>query len=237
MKRILKIAVLVLLMMGFAPNTKAQLLDIKPWHGYYPEMGGTYPLSFISFTGWPLPVPHVFVRTWPTRYYVEAGALPVTDAGEISGEMKTGLLRIMSKALERGQMKGRMEETQQISIHTGFSQQVSDKLFAARSDELADIYNLVSGFIKLYQKVDRLGSLDNAEKILPIYEKEADRLLTQFLMVNLLQTDHGSKLEVFTQISHQLAKLVGELDYTHAKLHYFNSYNREITGSYSFLSR
>lgn len=237
MKRILKITVLILLMIGPGPNTKAQLLDIKPWHGYYPEMGGTYPLSFISFTGWLLPVPHVFVRTWPTHYYVEAGALPVTDTGEISGEMETGLLRILSKALERGQLKGRMEETQQISIHTGFSQQISNKLFAARSDELADIYNLVSGFIKLYQKVDRLGSLDNAEKILPVYEKEADRLLTQFLMVNLLQTDHGNKLEVFTQISHQLAKLVGELDYTHAKLRYFNSYNQEITGSYSFLSR
>lgn len=236
MKRVLITILLILILVGFGKNAEAQLIEVKPWHGTYPEMGDTYPLTFISFTGWLIPVPHVFIRTWPTHYYVEVGALPVTDGGEIAGELKTGLLRILAKAVERSQMKGRMEETQQIKINTGYTQQISDKLFSARSDELADIYTLAAGFIKLYQKVDRLGTLNNAEKILSIYEKEADRLLMQFLMVNLLQTDHGRKLEGFTRISEELWRLLGELDYTHGKLHYFNSYTSQPL-SYSFLTR
>ena len=236
MKRILTIAVFLLLVIGLVQNTKAQLIDIKPWNGTYPDMGGSYPLTFISFTGWLLPVPHVFIRTWPTHYYVEVGELPVTDGGEIAGELKTGLLRILAKALERSQMKGRMEETEQIKNNTDFSQQIGGKLFDARSDELGDIYNLAAGFIKLYQKVSRLGTLENSDQVHAIYEREADRLLMQFLAINLFQTDHGSKLEAFTGISYDLGKLLGEVDYTHGKLHYFNSYDKQPL-SYSFLTR
>ena len=236
MKRILILVLLSMLMIGCAQYTKAQLIDIKPWNGTYPDMGGSYPLTFISFTGWLLPVPHVFIRTWPTHCYLEVGALPVTDGGEIAGELKTGLLRILAKALERSQMKGRMEETEQIKDNTDFTQQIGGKLFDARSDELSDIYNLAAGFIKLYQKVNRLGTLENSGQIHSIYEKEADHLLMQFLTVNLFQTDHGSKLEAFTGISYDLNKLLGEVDYTHGKLHYFNSFDKQ-PHSYSFLTR
>lgn len=236
MKRFFQIFILILLFFAATEQSKAQLIEIKPWHGYYPEMEGTYPLTFISFTGWLIPIPHVFVRTWPTHYYVEVGALPVTDGGEIAGELKTGLLRIVAKAIERSQMKGRQEETEGIKVNTGFTQQISNQLFSARSDELGDIYNLAAQFIKLYQKVNKLGSLSNSKKIHSIYEKEADQLLMQFLMVNLFQTDHGGKLDAFTRISQELWKLLGELDYTHGKLLFFNSYNSQPL-SYSFLSK
>ena len=176
---------MVLLIFVATEQSKAQLIEIKPWHDYYPEMEGTYPLTFISFTGWLIPIPHVFVRTWPTHYYVEVGALPVTDGGEIAGQLKTGLLRIAAKAIERSQMKGRQEETEGIKVNTDFTQQIGDKLFKARSDELSDIYNLAAQFIKLYQKVNKIGGLSNSGKLYSIYEKKADQLLMQFLMVNL----------------------------------------------------
>ena len=236
MKRLFHLLIMSLLLFATAEQSKAQLIEIKPWHGYYPEMDGTYPLTFISFTGWLIPIPHVFVRTWPTHYYVEVGALPVTDGGEIAGELKTGLLRIVAKAIERSQMKGRKEETEGIKVNTGFTQQISDQLFSARSDELGDIYNLAAQFIKLYHKVNKLGGLSNSGKIHSIYEKEADQLLMQFLMVNLFQTDHGRKLDAFYVLSKELWKLLGELDYTHGKLLFFNSFNNQSL-SYSFLSK
>ena len=236
MKRIFQILIMVLLLFVATEQSTAQIIEIKPWHGYYPEMEGTYPLTFIAFTGWLIPIPHVFVRTWPTHYYVEVGALPVTDGGEIAGQLKTGLLRIAAKAIERSQMKGRQEETGGIKVNTGFTQQISDQLFSARSDELSDIYNLAAQFIKLYQKVNKLGGLSNSQKIHSIYEKEADQLLMQFLMVNLFQTDHGRKLDAFTVISKELWKLLGELDYTHGKLLFFNSFESQPS-SYSFLSK
>nr|WP_319512010.1 hypothetical protein [uncultured Draconibacterium sp.] len=236
MKRLFQLLIMVLLLFAATEQSKAQLIEIKPWHGYYPEMEGTYPLTFIAFTGWLIPIPHVFVRTWPTHYYVELGALPVTDAGEIAGELKTGLLRLVAKAIERSQMKGRQEETEGIKVNTDFTQQINDKLFDARSDELGDIYKLAAQFLKLYQKVNKLGSLKNSAKIHSIYEKEADQLLMQFIMVNLFQTDHGSKLDAFTCISREMWNLLGELDYTHGKLLFFNSYNSQPL-SYSFLSK
>ena len=236
MKCILIVITMTILTISFVQPTEAQLIDVKPWNGTYPDMEGTYPLSFVSFTGWLFPVPHFFIRTWPTHYYIQVGAMPVTDGGEIAGELETGLLRILSKVLERSQMKGRMEETEQIKINTDYSQQISDQLFDARSDELGDIYNLAAGFIKLYQKVNRLGTLENSGQIHSIYEKEADHLLMQFLTVNLFQTDHGSKLEAFTGISYDLNQLLGEVDYTHGKLHYYNSFNKQPL-SYSFLTR
>lgn len=236
MKHFLLLILAVFLLIAATNKSKAQIIEIKPWHGYYPEMEGTYPLTFIAFTGWLIPIPHVFVRTWPTHYYVEVGALPVTDGGEIAGELKTGLLRIVAKAIERSQMKGRQEETEGIKVNTDFTQEISDKLFDARSDELGDIYKLAAQFIKLYQKVNKLGSLKNSAKIHSIYEKEADQLLMQFIMVNLFQTDHGSKLDAFTRINQELWNLLGELDYTHGKLLFFNSYNSQPL-SYSFLSK
>lgn len=236
MKRLFQILLMFLLFFAATEQSKAQLIEIKPWHGYYPEMEGTYPLTFIAFTGWLIPVPHVFVRTWSTHYYVEVGALPVTDGGEIAGELKTGLLRIAAKAIERSQMKGRQEETDGIKVNTGFTQQLSDQLFSSRSDELSEIYNLAAQFIKLYQKVNKLGGLSNSGKIYSIYEKEADQLLMQFLMVNLFQTDHGRKLDAFSVLNKELWKLLGELDYTHGKLLFFNSFESQPL-SYSFLSK
>lgn len=234
MKRILIVITLIVLT-GTLP-TKAQLIEIKPWHGSYPEMGDSYPLSFVAFKGWLIPKPHVFVLTWPTHYYIETDAMPVTDEAGISGDLQTGLMRILAKALERSLMKGRMEETEQIKGNTSLSRQINARIFNARSDELSDIHQLAEGFIDLYQKVKRLGRLENSAQVHSIYEKEADQLLLQFLSVNLFQTGHGSKLEAFTEIRYELGKLLGEVDYTCGKLSYFNGLKEQSSG-YSFLTR
>ena len=120
--QIFAIAMILIFMLASQP-AKSQLIDVKPWTGTYPDMEGTYPLTFISFTGWLIPVPHVFVQAWPTHYYVEAVSMPVTDATEIAEETKTGLLRIVEKMVERSQMKGRYQETGEIKINTEISKE------------------------------------------------------------------------------------------------------------------
>lgn len=238
MRRIMNLRViLVALIMMVARNaTQSQILEIKDWNGTYPDMEGSYPLSFISFTGWLIPAPNFFIRTYPTHYYIEVGALPVTDAGEIAGETKTGLLRIIAKALERRQMKGRYTETEQIKINTGNQQEISQNLFDTQSDQFADIYKLAVQFIELYEKLDLLGKLDNSSHLKKILDKEADQLLMQFLMVNLMQSDHGQKLDAFSKIKTDLNSLSGGVDYTHAKLHFFNADKLQPI-SYSFLTQ
>jgi hypothetical protein len=162
--------------------------------------------------------------------------MPVTDAAEISGATVTGLLRIASKMLERHQMKGRHDETVQIKDNTDFQKQIEEKIFNSRADQLGDLYSLAQHFIELYSKVDRIGHLPNSTEVKQIFEEEADRLLMRFLMVNLLQTGHGEKLDAFSEIHTTLNKLSGEMDYTYSKIRFFTNRQEEII-SYSFLTR
>ena len=219
-------------------KVNGQLVDIKKWTGTYPDMEGSYPLSFIAFKGNLIPIPHLFVRTWPTHYYLEVISLPVTDATEIAGSTKTGFLRIAAKMLERHQMKGRYSETGEIKINTELQKEIEQKLFDSRSDELNDIYGLADGFVRLYKKLDRINQLKNASGEKHIFKNEVDELLLRFLMVNLFKADHGEKMEAFSEIRSVINHLEGELDYTHGKIHFFNSYNEDaMTGSYVFLTQ
>lgn len=235
-KLLLVITVVTFCFVCFTEKSNSQIVDIKQWSGTYPDMEGSYPLTFIAFKGSIIPIPHVFVRTWPTHYYIEAISLPVTDATEIAGEIKTGLLRIAAKMLERHQMKGRHDETVQIKDNTDFQKQIGEKIFNTRTDQLEDLYGLAQRFIKLYRKVDRIDELPDSDEIKKILEEEADQLLLRFLMVNLFQTGHGEKLDAFSEINTSLNKLIGEVDYSYSKINFFSNYDKELT-SYSFLTR
>jgi hypothetical protein len=230
---LLAIVFLTILLPG---NAKSQVVAIKTWTGTYPEMNEKYPLTFIAFTGWLIPIPHVFIRTWPTHYYFEVGAVPVTDATEIAGKVKTGLLRIVAKMLERSQMKGRHEETVLIKDNTDFQKQIEEQIFNAQTDQLEDLYQLAERFIQLYTKVDRLGDLQNSTGVKVLFEKESDQLLMRFLMVNLFQSEHGDKLHAFSEINTTLNKLLGEVDYTFSKIYFFSNY-KEVSTGYSFLTQ
>ncbi len=236
--KILGILAAILFMIVAKPQkASSQLIDVKPWTGTYPDMEGSYPLTFVSFTGWLIPVPHVFVRTWPTHYYIEAVSMPVTDATEIAEETKTGFLRLAEKLIERSQMKKRHEETEGIKLNTGFQKEISQALFDARSDQLGDNYKLANGFIKLYEKIGQFDKETNVSKVKQVFEKEADELMTRFLMTNMLQTDHGDKLETFSEIHAEQSKLMGEVDYTFQKVRFFNSFGSpEANSSYNFLT-
>lgn len=233
------ITILIFIMIvTFQQPAKSQLIDVKPWTGTYPDMEGTYPLTFISFTGWLIPVPHVFVQAWPTHYYVEAVSMPVTDATEITEETKTGLLRIIEKLVERSQMKNRAEETGEIKLNTESQKKIAQEQFDSRFNQLEDHYQLSNGFIKLYSKIGQFDSEPNTSGVKQIFEKEADELLMRFLMVNLLETGHGEKMEGFSEISAEQNKLTGEVDYTLKKVHFFNNFNSvEVNSSYTFLTR
>ena len=217
-------------------SASSQLIDVKPWTGNYPDMEGSYPLTFVSFKDLLVPVPHVFVRTWPTHYYLEAVSLPITDATEIAEETKTGFLRLAERMIERAQMKDRHEETEGIKLNTGLQKEISQALFNARSYKLDDNYKLAEGFVKLYEKIGQFDKEPKTSGVKQAFEKEADELMTRFLMVNLMQTGHGEKLQTFSEIHAEQSKLMGEVDYTYQKVRFFNSFNSTGTSSYNFLT-
>jgi hypothetical protein len=217
-------------------QSQGQVFEIKKWTGTYPDMNGSYPLTFIAFKGFIFPTPYVFVRIWPSHYYVTE-ALPVTDESEISGELKTGLLRIAAKLLERSRMKGRFEKTTGIKNNTELQNEIEQKLFSARFNELEDIYELAQKFVEAYQKTDRFDELNNGFEVKRLLEKDTDELFMRFLLVNLLESDHGQKVDSFGELQTELNHLHGELDYTFKKLQFFENFGETTSVSYSILTQ
>ncbi len=229
---------LIILILILSVNSlKAQLLDVKPWHGYYPEMEGRYPLSFIAFKGWLFPVPHVFIRTWPTHYYVEVGALPVSDAEGYAGSLRINLVKIASRLIEKKQIKDRHEHTAGIRDDTQTQYEIEKIIVDAESDQLPDIYLITSGFIRLYTSIGRLDKLKDCRWLKELLEKEADQLLTRFISVNLFLAEHGKKLEAFGEIKTELNRQIGEVDYTYRKVHHYRFYMNNVSQSYIFLTQ
>ena len=237
MKFLKIVASLLLLMILSVGAANAQAFAFKKWKGTYPEMNNSYPLAFISFRGFLPPIPHLFIRMYPTHYYWKVVSVPVTDANEIAGITKTGFLRIAAKLFERSQMKGRYKETGEIKLSTFLQKEIENKLFNSRSDQLSDIYQLADRFIRLYQNLGKLNQVKNSSAVKRVFEKEADDLLMRFMMVNFLKTGHGEKLDSFSDIYTTINKLEGEIDYTRNKMNFFNSYNEEVASSYVFLTK
>ncbi|HCY40173.1 MAG TPA: hypothetical protein DHV48_02280 [Prolixibacteraceae bacterium] len=235
MKTILFILIFPLAALLPGKELKAQIFDIKSWNGTYPDMNGTYPLTFIAFEGNLIPIPRVFIRTWPTHYYLEVIAVPASDVGEYSGMLKVNLMKIIERLIEKSQMKKRHEETTQIKNNTEIQRDIEKKIFDANSDQLPDVYSLASGFIRLYVSIANMDKLDNCKWLRQTYQKEADELLTRFISVNLFITDHGKKLEAFDEIRCELNKQIGETDYTYRKVLHLQAFNNNVPQSYAFL--
>jgi len=227
---------------GFVVQSRSQetkIIEIKKWKGEYPDMEGSYPLTFIAFKGDIIPVPHVFVRSYPTHYYLELVSLLVTDASVIAGEVKTSLLRIAIKLLEQNSMEGRHGKTTGIKINRESEKAINLELFQSLRDSLEDHYDLASRFVKVYEALAGFGTMENATEIKQLLEREADGLLTRYILVNLLQSNHGEKLKAFAVIGKELDNLLGDIDYTRQKLRYFN-FNVAVSsepGSFNFLTR
>lgn len=234
MKTILCIVTLFLAMLS-GKDLEAQIISIKDWDGTYPEMNGKYPLTFIAFKGNIIPIPHVFVRTWPTHYYMEVIAVPTSDTEGYLGLLKVNLLKIASRLFEKSQMKKRQEETEQIKSNTEIQRDIENTIFDANSDQLPDVYSIASGFIRLYLSIGNMDKLRNCQWLGQTYQREADELLTRFIAVNLFLTDHGKKLEAFGEIKQELSKQMGETDYTYRKVLHLQAFNNNVPQSYAFL--
>jgi hypothetical protein len=219
-------------------NASAQLIEVKSWTGTYPDMNGSYPLTFIAFKGEVLPIPHFFVRYYPTHNYKDQMATDVVDATEIAGKLRTDILKSIFKIMEKSLMEGRFLETTGIKINTVEQKAIAEKIFNARFDQLEDIWQITEGFIRLYQKIARFEGEDVSKEIKRIFKKETNELFIRFLLVNLMESGHAQKLDSFSEISRELTRLTGETDYTLRKLWFFqNPMGETVHNNYTFLTR
>jgi hypothetical protein len=234
----LKTLTILFLVTGLQSDKAAgQVFEVKKWTGTYPDMNGSYPLTFIAFNGGIIGIPHVFVRYWPTHNYRDVLSVPVIDATEISGKTKTDLAKTILKLIEQSLMKGRYIEKGLIKINTKQQKEIVQKIFEARFDQLGDIWELTGIFLNIYQKIDHFSGTGAGPNIKDLFKKEADVLFTRFLLVNLLESGHGQKIGSFGELKKETAQLSGEVDYTFKKLQFFEVFSQSSPVGYSFLTQ
>ncbi|WP_461632549.1 hypothetical protein [Labilibaculum euxinus] len=235
--KLVSILFVVFLLFQSVGIVNGQAVAIKKWKGRYPKMNNNYPHTFIAFKGWLPPVPHLFVKIPLTHYYWKVKSVSVTDSKEITGKIKTGLMRLAAKLMERSQFKGRYKETGWIKIMNTFQKKIDQKLYDSRFDQLEDLYGLTESFISLYAKLNGLEHLEKGGEVKKLLKQEANQMLEQFLMVNFLESEQGEKLHAFTDLKMSVHKFNGELDYTYNKLKFFNLFVTLHTNSYVFLTQ
>jgi hypothetical protein len=235
------IRIILVMLLAFnihSNNAGAQLIEVKSWTGTYPDMNGSYPMTFIALKGEVLPIPHFFVRYYPTHNYKDLIAMGVVDATEIAGKLRTDILKSIFKIMEKSLVEGRSLETTGIKINTVEQKAIAEKIFNARLDQLEDIWKITEGFIRLYQKIARFEGGDATKEIKRIFRKETNELFARFLLVNLLESGHAQKLDSFSEISRELYRLTGETDYTFKKVQFFEFAQEETPfAGYTFLTR
>jgi len=214
-----------------------ELFEKKSWTGTYPDMNGSYPLVFIAYEGGVIGIPHIFVRYYPTHNYKDMVAKSVVDATEIGEKTKTDLAKSLLKMIEQTLMKGRFIETGHIKINTKQQKEIVQKIFEARFDQLGDIWELTGLFLQIYDKIDKFSGPGTSAQIKELFKKEANKMFTRFLLVNLLESDHGQKIDSFGTLKTEITHLLGEVDYTLKKLHFFESFGQSAQVSYSFLTQ
>jgi hypothetical protein len=219
-------------------KANGQLFEVKSWTGTYPDMNGSYPLTFIAFKGEVIPIPHFFVRYYPTHNYKDQMAIDAVDATEIAGKLRTDILKSIFKIMENSLMEGRFLETTGIKINITEQKAIAEKIFNARFDQLEDIWQITEGFIRLYQKISRFDEDTAPKEIKRIFKKETDDLFLRFLLVNLMESGHAQKIDSFSEISRELTRLTGETDYTFKKVLFFEYAQEESPfAGYTFLTR
>lgn len=220
-----------------ADKSSAQVFEIKSWTGSYPDMNNSYPLVFIAYKGGIIGIPHVFVRYWPTHNYKDLIAKSVVDPTEASSRLKNDLAKSLLKMIEQKLMEGRFIETGLIKVNTRQQKEIVQKIFEARFDQLGDIWELTELFLHVYHKIDRFSGTSANSAIKNLLKKEANELFMRFLLVNLLESEHGQKVESFGDLKVEITHLLGEVDYTFKKLQFFESFGESIQVSYSFLTQ
>ncbi len=238
---VLPIRIIFLILLSFIvtmDKASGQLIEVKSWTGTYPDMNGSYPLTFIAFKGEVLPIPHFFFRYYPTHNYKDQMATDVVDATEIAGKLRTDILKSIFKIMEKSLMEVRFLETTGIKINTVEQKAIAEKIFNARFDQLKDIWQITEGFIRLYQKISRFEGEDVSKEIKRIFKNETNELFIRFLLVNLMESGHAQKLDSFSEISRELTQLTGEIDYSLRKLLFFqNPMGETVQNNYTFLTR
>jgi hypothetical protein len=215
--------------------TGQSAFGIKKWKGRYPRMNNDYPLAFVSWKGWLPPVPHFFIRIYPSHYYYYLNSLPVYDA---KSYLETGLydgLKLVLKNIDRNALRQSMEAVSGIQLNQEARQAIEDFLRQSRLSPLRDIYQTSDHFYQAIQALNQLMQQGVPNEINRQFENDIRHYLEELILINQLDAKQGDKLNAMAKLNQAVRQLTGTIHYTSHKIRSYRQQSQEATSHLGFL--
>lgn len=224
--------ILIALTLVALVEVKAQTpFEIKSWRGQYPKMNNSYPLTFLAFKGWLPPVPHYFVRIYPTHYYFHIPSVPSYDLKTYWELIKNGTLRTVFKGIDKNALEKSMYSVAFTRNIQDEILNISNTIYGARKAFIPDLYELADVLNQLDHSIQILSNSDCPSAILNKYKKLQLDMLSEIQMINAMNVEQGKKIKLMEHLKSEFQALSGECDYISNKLEYYQKRNELQTFS------
>ena len=224
-----------IILLTFISSQAQSAFAVKKWKGRYPRMNNDYPLSFVCWKGWLPPVPHFFVRIYPTHYYYYLNSLPVYDTKSYVNMGLYDGLKMVLKNIDKNALQNSLEEISGIKLNQTQHEGIEDFLRQSRLTELPDIYNISLNFYEALQALNLLKAQNIPNGISQTFEEDIRRYLDELLMINQLDAKQGDKLKAMTALNQEVRQLTGIIHYTAHKVYSYQQLNNEQAFHLAFL--
>lgn len=208
---------------------------IKKWSGRYPRMNNDYPLAFVSWKGWLPPVPHFFVRLYPSHYYYYLNGIPAYD---VKSYVDMGLyngLKLVLKNIDEAALKASMEAISDIQQNQLAHENIEDYLRQSRLTPLTDVYQTSKLFAQVIQALEQLKQQNGPTAIHEGFERDIRYYLEELLLIKQLDASQGDKLKAMSDLNQGVRQLIGTIHYTQSKLRSYRQQNTDWMAGLSFL--
>lgn len=233
--KIIKTLVFFLLLMATSTTQGQSAFAVKKWKGRYPSMNNDYPLSFVSWKGWLPPVPHFFVRLYPSHYYYYLNSIPAMDTKGYVDMTLYDALKMVLKTIDKNALQKSMQEVSGIQLNQLQHQEIEAFLRNSRLSTVPDIYQSADNVQQCLQALDYLKSKEVPNTVIENFESALNQELEAYLMIGQMDAEQGDKLKALASLNQNLRQLAGTITYTAQKVAYFQSWNNETSTSLRFL--
>ncbi len=208
---------------------------IKKWKGRYPRMNNDYPLSFMCWKGWLPPVPHFFVRLYPSHYYYYLTSWPVMDPKSYVDMGLYGGLKMVLKNIDKDALYRSLQAIEGTQQDQTAHEEIASFLRQSRLVSLPDIYMTGLYFDKAIQALDDLKQQDAPQAIQMNFEQDIRHYLEELLLINQLDAKQGDKLQAMDELNRNVRQLTGTIHYTAQKIRACQYINEDWPSNLSFL--
>ncbi|MBS2101164.1 hypothetical protein [Carboxylicivirga linearis] len=227
--------ILLILLVFSGVQIEAQdAFAVKKWSGRYPTMNNDYPFTFLCWKGWLPPVPHFFVRLYPSHYYYYLNSVPVYDVKSYTEEVIYQGLKLVLKELDRSTLEKTLNKVEGIQLNQIGQEAIESFLRDSRLKEIPDLYANQGAFLN--SQVSLETNVDLPAELTEIFISEIQRTQEDYSMINKMDCLQEDKIKADAEINKALGELNGTILYTIQKVKYWQYYSQMKETHLDFLA-